>query len=290
VLLARVLLRTGQPAEARESLRAVLGAGPDPEASWLLSRAALQQGDFPLATEALAAAGTYRAEHPLDHEPAPYVGEARCAGCHPAVTRAAQGSRHAQTFHRGAALADLPLPGRPLPDPDNPRVSHAIARSGDRLAVETRGEGQVLRMLVAYAFGARDRYVTMIGRNEQGEMRRLRVSYYRSAEGEGWDRTFGDAIHPNHPHDVQGMPIDVREGVVRCLFCPRRIPARCKTGKVPSRRTERSAASAATERGETMSRRSRENAPTWRSRPLPSARLRESPGCAPNAIWSIPST
>jgi tetratricopeptide (TPR) repeat protein len=42
-LLARKLLETGRPGEASAALSTVLGQGPDPEASWLKSRAALQQ-------------------------------------------------------------------------------------------------------------------------------------------------------------------------------------------------------------------------------------------------------
>ena len=74
-LLARTLLQT-RPAERPQVLRKLLEEGADPEASWLLSRAALQEGAIAEASAALQAAGSYRADHPLESEPSPYVGEA----------------------------------------------------------------------------------------------------------------------------------------------------------------------------------------------------------------------
>ena len=43
-LFARTFLGVGRPAEARPHLQSILAGGPDPEASWLLSRVCLQQG------------------------------------------------------------------------------------------------------------------------------------------------------------------------------------------------------------------------------------------------------
>ena len=56
-LFARTFLGVGRPAEARPHLESILARGPDPEASWLLSRAYLQQGTIAEAQEALARAG-----------------------------------------------------------------------------------------------------------------------------------------------------------------------------------------------------------------------------------------
>ena len=74
-LLARTLMQAGRPADARRTLLTVLEAGADPEASWLLSRACLQEGDMSAAAVHLAQSGTYRALHPLEAEPSPYVGK-----------------------------------------------------------------------------------------------------------------------------------------------------------------------------------------------------------------------
>ncbi len=43
-LFARTFLKVGRPAEARPHLQSILVRGPDPEASWLMSRVYLQQG------------------------------------------------------------------------------------------------------------------------------------------------------------------------------------------------------------------------------------------------------
>jgi tetratricopeptide (TPR) repeat protein len=218
-LLAHALLQLGRPAEAREQLRRVLATGPDQEASWLLSRAELQAGRIGPATEALEQAGSYRGEHPLAFEPSPYVGEARCAGCHPTLCAAGMKSRHTRTFYRRGQIEDLPLPDHPLPDPDDPNVTHTVRRLGDQVQVETRIADRAYRLLVEYAFGTADRYVTMVGRDSEGDYRALRLSYYRSPEGTGWDRTAGDHGHSRRAEDFRGQKVDVREGVVRCLAC-----------------------------------------------------------------------
>ena len=92
------------------------------QASWLLSRAALQEGAIPEAAAALEAAGSYRAEHPLEPEPAPFVGEARCAHCHREVVRAVP--RQPSRFHpasRQAAGVDPISAATRSPTPMTPR-------------------------------------------------------------------------------------------------------------------------------------------------------------------------
>jgi len=115
-LLVRSLLQTGQPAEARLFLRSLPTSAADPEASWLLSRCFLQEKDWKHAARALEGAGSYRQDYPLDPEPAPYVGAARCATCHPAKYKAVTASRHATTFSFARKPQAVPLPDRPVPD------------------------------------------------------------------------------------------------------------------------------------------------------------------------------
>ncbi|MHC5544643.1 tetratricopeptide repeat protein, partial [Singulisphaera rosea] len=116
LLLARNLLRLHRPDEAAKALAPLSGASDHTESTtslevhWLLSRAYLQQGR---PAEALAEgkqSGTYRADNPITFEPAPYLGEASCASCHPKESREHAGTRHARTFHHGAGLRDLPIP------------------------------------------------------------------------------------------------------------------------------------------------------------------------------------
>jgi tetratricopeptide (TPR) repeat protein len=219
-LLARSLLQAGRPAEARDILIAVLDAGPDREAAWLLSRAYLQERDKAKATAALEQSGTYGAEHSLEPEPAPYVGEARCVECHRGISQAVFASRHARTFRAGRDLSDLPLPESPLVEPDNPHVHHVWKRVDGQVQVETQlPDHQVLRAVVDYALGSYDRYTSLIGRDQKGQARTLRQSYYRSIEGSGWDRTKGHAAHPQHDDEFLGERFTSEDEQRECLVC-----------------------------------------------------------------------
>jgi len=222
-LLARSLLQLARPAEARQPLESlVAGTGPpgvDPEANWLLSRAYLQEGRIDDASAALARAGSYRSEHPLTAEPSPYVGAARCAACHAEINRTHLRSRHARTFHHGPELLELPFPDHPLADPDDPKVTHTFTRDQGRIEVKTRTRDHVYRTLVEYAFGIPSRYVTMIARDEEQKFRALRLSSYHTAAGASWDRTSGDVSDSDPAENIRGQPIQVRDGVVRCLYC-----------------------------------------------------------------------
>ncbi len=223
-LVARNLLRLGRPAEARTQLEMIRdvsagekdGKRSDSEAYWLLSRAYLQEGRIPDAASALARSGSYRAENRLMPEPAPYIGSSACGPCHRPEERAYQGTRHTRSFYHGSGLLELPMPGRPLADPVDPKVTHTIERKDRKIEVQTRVADRVFRMVVEYAFGTKERYVSMIGRDEENKYRALRVSHYHSADGSGWDRTSGDI---GDSEDLRGQEIDVRDGVVRCLYC-----------------------------------------------------------------------
>jgi len=222
-LLARDLLQLGRAREAREALESALadkgGRAADPEAAWLLSRAYLQEGHVELAATALAQASGYRASNPLEPEPSPYVGAARCERCHSEICKTHARSRHSLTFHRGAELLDLTLPDRSLADPDDAKVTHAFVRENDRIVEETRAPDRVFKMVVDYAFGVRGRYVTMVGRDEQQTYRAARMSHFHSAEGTGWTPTFGNEPAIELAERVRGESVDVRDGVVRCVYC-----------------------------------------------------------------------
>ncbi len=98
--LARAWLSSEQPALARQLLQTLLESGSDPEASWLLSRAYIQERDWSRAETEWNRSSSYRDQHPLEPEPAPYLGEARCAECHRTQFQAVLASRHATTFAR----------------------------------------------------------------------------------------------------------------------------------------------------------------------------------------------
>jgi tetratricopeptide (TPR) repeat protein len=218
-LLARSLLRLGRVGEAREVLRGVLEGRSDPETSWLLSRAALLEGAIPEANAALLEAGSYRAEHPLEAEPSPFLGEARCADCHQAEARAVRASRHSTTLIRGDPLRELAYPSHPMADPDDPRVSHTFRREDGRVHFETRVKDQVLGAVVEYAFGSPDRYVSPVGQDIHGRWYVLRLSRYQSGGDAGWVRTTGHTAEAESGQNILGKPLDARDGVQKCLFC-----------------------------------------------------------------------
>jgi tetratricopeptide (TPR) repeat protein len=230
--LVRALLRARKPDEAR---RVLLGGSSDAESAWLLSRACLQQGDVAGAKAALARAGTYRAEHAVEPEPAPYVGPDRCAECHRANHRAEQSSRHAHTFARGADLTDLSLPDRPLPDAGDPAVTHVLSRAGDEIRLETRVGNDVYRAVVEYAFGSGDRGLTLVGRDESETARELRLSRY--GEIDRWSETTGQALRPGRPADFLGRPLSA-DDLRGCFECHTTQPdaAQSRTGPEPAAR------------------------------------------------------
>ena len=133
-LLARSWLEIGQPNRAIETLSAEPGKhGPalaDPEASWLLSRAYLQNGQTADASAALKRSGTYRDENPLMPEPSPYTGASRCASCHPKETRTHDRSRHSRTLAPRSSTPRSTVPRQTVGRPRRPQGHpHFQARS-----------------------------------------------------------------------------------------------------------------------------------------------------------------
>jgi tetratricopeptide (TPR) repeat protein len=219
LLLARCLLQLGRPVEARRILQAIAGSGSDPQFAWLLSRCFLQEKAWAAAAAALEAARSYREDYPLDPEPASYVGAARCGSCHRSNYQSVMASRHARTFSRPRDPRALTLPDHPVPDPADPQVSHTFQAAEDGIRAETRVRDQVFRALGHYAFGSPDHYVTLVGPDEQGRPRLLRISAYHSRRGSGWDISTGLERHPTDRADWLGKPIDSRDGERRCLSC-----------------------------------------------------------------------
>ncbi len=218
-LLARNLLQTGRSSDARAAIGPVLDRGADAEASWLLSRIALASGAIPEAVSALERARSYRTLHPLEPEPAAYLGAARCASCHAEIFEAHQASRHSSTLVRGKELAELPYPDHPTLDPDDRTVTHTFRRDDGQVRVETRTQQEVRRAIVEYAFGSRDHYTSLVGPDRSGTPYILRLSYYHSDGDAGWVRTTGHSVDADGGRDFLGKPLDVLDGVHKCLFC-----------------------------------------------------------------------
>jgi tetratricopeptide (TPR) repeat protein len=213
---ARALLRTGRPAEARDQIAIVQARERDFEASWLLSRAWLQQGDIPAATAALAQSGGYGVRDPTITEPAPFVGAARCAECHEPFHRDQQSSRHARTFHQSVELEALPALDRPVADSGDADVQHVLRHEDGRLRWETTDQGRVMNAVVEYAFGSGHVAITLVGRESGGDSRELRLSHFGRAAA--WDVTTGHLSQPADRHEFLGRDLG-RDGVRRCLEC-----------------------------------------------------------------------
>jgi cytochrome c-type biogenesis protein CcmH/NrfG len=214
--LARALLQTSQPAEARTRLADVLAAGPDAEASWLLSRALLQQEDFQAASAALNASDDYGLHNPTMPEPAPLVGIRTCAACHPQHYRSQQASRHARAFRPTAELAALPAFATPVRDSGDASVYHVLKCADGRLQWETTDNRQVARAVVDYAFGAGYVSVTLVGHDTAGVARELRLSLY--GETSAWEVTTGHDSQPVDRREFLGRDLG-RDGVRRCFEC-----------------------------------------------------------------------
>ena len=59
----------------------------------------------------------------------------------------------------------------------------------------------------------------MVGRDDEGAYRAVRLSHFHKANGSGWDRTSGDLGDGDPLNNVRGQKIDTRDGIVRCLGC-----------------------------------------------------------------------
>ena len=139
--------------------------------------------------------------------------------CHRSIYQSTLASRHARTLYRGKELSSLPLPEHPLADPDEPQASHSYKWIEGRVQVETRVNSRVFRAVVDYALGASDRYTSLIGRDDQGRARTLRLSWYKNAKESGWDRTKNLPAHPAQAEDLLGETFNSVEGASECLSC-----------------------------------------------------------------------
>jgi tetratricopeptide (TPR) repeat protein len=219
MLLVRSLLQIGQPARAKAALPLGTALGSDPESAWLLSRCLLQERAWGPAADALQQAGSYRDNYPLEPEPAPFVGEARCALCHRSIAQSVLASRHATTFSLPRDPKDLSFPDQRLADPADPTVFHTFQPAKTGIRVETRVGDQTFRALARYAFGSPDTYVTLVGPDDRGRSRMLRISSYHSPRGSGLDITSGVAPHPSDPAVFLGNELIPGDGERRCLAC-----------------------------------------------------------------------
>jgi hypothetical protein len=231
-LLARLLLETGRPTEARNLLELLVAshaarddtapsggpAFPDREAAWLLSRAALQLGQHDTADAMLELAGDFGKTAAALPEPAPFIGARRCGECHRRIYHEQQrDSRHATTLRLGSGLKDVPLPDHPVPDPMIPSISYQFSRkSEDHIELESRVDGRVVRAIVAYAVGSGRHGITMLARDDEGVDRELRISYF--GQTRTWGPTKGIEFGPADAGTHIGIGL-ARKSLHHCLHC-----------------------------------------------------------------------
>ena len=216
-LAARVLLEAGRISEAREALERLLASGPDREASWLLSRALLHDGEADAADAALAASAGFARDRRADHEPAPYAGAASCRACHSEIYESQQHGRHATTIRHGDELATVAIPDAPLADPVDPEVSHHFTRAPHAIHLETTVGDRASLAVLDYALGSGHRGVTLMGKDSEGTYREPRISEY-SETGTTWDVTSGFNPHPANPAEYLGQAVSP-SGFRDCLNC-----------------------------------------------------------------------
>ena len=214
-LLARLSLEQGRATEARGWLDKGDGVD-DPETDWLRSRAYLVEGAIEQARESVVRAGDFGRDAPLTHEPSRYTGAKRCAGCHGAIYRTQQTSRHAQTLAQGESLTSVPLPKAAVADPEAPRVTHRFERSGSEIRVAVETDEGLIRAVVDYALGSGHHGVTMLARDESGRHRSMRISYYSA--GDYWGITSGFNPHPTDRESYLGNALS-DAGLRGCLDC-----------------------------------------------------------------------
>ncbi len=216
LLLASCMLETGEPRKAREELAKLVQSRDDPQASWLLSRALLMDGKLADARAELGKAQQSGAPDPLRREPAPFVGAARCAGCHAKEFKSQQQSNHANTLKSRSELQDILWPDQPLVDPGNPRVTHRFRKLEQGVEIEARASDQKLAALIEYAMGSNHQGRSFVGRDDQGQARELRVSQYPADPA--WSQTLDHPSEPPDPYGYLGRPIS-DEAIRKCVHC-----------------------------------------------------------------------
>ena len=123
-------------------------------------------------------------------------------------------------------MADLVLPDRPIRDPAQAGVSHTIERSDGQIRFTTDQNGKIYQAVVDYAFGAGGhRNLTLVGRDEKGQSRELRFSFY--GDGSGWDVTSGHASKLPVGADFLGQPL-TEDSVYGCFFCHTTVARSCR--------------------------------------------------------------
>ncbi len=120
-------------------------------------------------------------------------------------------------FHHGAELLSLPRRSSPLADPADSKVTHTFVQDGTSLKVRSNIDSRIYEVVVDYAFGTKDRYLTMVGRDGDGGSRALRLSYFHEQSKSGWGPTAGDT----------GTAADMQVSAARSSLCATELCGVC---------------------------------------------------------------
>ena len=176
--------------------------------------AALQRRDRATALAAWQRAIT---AGPLDFtEPSPFVGSARCAECHSEINDEQQSSRHAQTLHYAEQVAALKLPSQTYTEPANHRVEATVTSGATPATLSIADGSEAMAAVMTYVLGSGRHAFTPIGRDAEGVLRELRLTYYSAISS--WDRTPGHKAQPAE-RDLYLGERQTDDSLRRCLNC-----------------------------------------------------------------------
>ena len=203
----------GDLQKTRDHLKIVLAQATAPEIHWLLSRAYLQEGLISKALAAWTQSGSFRDENP-DSTPSPvavcaYHGHSRMSS-HESTPRSKARVTPGLFFgHLNWGILNF-LPRR-IPNLANLKSHTRFAGLGQTdWNRKHTADGKVFRTMVDYAFGSGDRGLTLVGRDDNGQARELRLSYFRNETRLFWDVTSGHPLHPSDLTEYLGQTFDRR--------------------------------------------------------------------------------
>ena len=92
----------------------------------------------------------------------------------------------------GAGLIHIPYPAGPISDPDDPGTVHQFRKESGHVVFQSKAGDAVHAAVLAYAFGSRDHYVSLVGaRDDQGRPYIMPTLAVSGRSDSGWVRTTG---------------------------------------------------------------------------------------------------
>ena len=149
-----------------------------------------------------------------------YVGEERCATCHPAQAALHRLTAHAQALHRPA---EHPLVGQfavAPPATRPPSFQFSLSRKADGIYLSARGDGDALDIKLDWAFGAGGQGVTFVSRGNAAWYLEHAMSFFPPSGK--LDLTPGHDRRPKTLTEAVGILYSVQDrqnGIAPCFEC-----------------------------------------------------------------------